>query len=257
MRDNAVKVAAIASLPRLGFNEHWGCIQDALQPFGIPLSRFQGVFWGQCMQRAFTECVDDGVDWILTIDYDSIFTHYHLDRLLGTFADNPNMGALAPLQTKRACKSPLMYKKGCEQVTFDTNTPFRVDTAHFGLTLIRTSCLKQLPKPWFVATPGPTGEWDDDRTDEDIYFWNRWYDAGFSVYIEPRCRIGHIEMMVSEFGDDYQFRQVHASEWRKREYGDTHARNPIRTIPLQEGTSPNANAWSCGAMDQARAGAAS
>jgi hypothetical protein len=32
-----------------------------------------------------------------------------------------------------------------------------VKTAHFGLTLLRTSKLKQLPKPWFHSTPSPVG----------------------------------------------------------------------------------------------------
>lgn len=235
MSDNAVKIGAIASLPRLGWNANWGCIQDALSPFGIPISRFEGVFWDQCMQRAFNDAVANDLDWILTIDYDSMFTQAHVDKLLGTFADNPNMDALAAMQIKRQSDSPLMYKRGADEIKFDMNKPVRVDTAHFGLTLIRVNALRTLPKPWFWSKPGPSGEWDDDRIDSDIWFWNQWYDAGLSVYIQPQVRIGHLEVLVSEYSDAFQFQRTHPGDWRKREYGAGNQGLQLRSKPLPEG----------------------
>lgn len=232
-----VKVNAVMSLPRLGWNDAWGCAHDALAPFGIPISRFFGVFWGQCMQRALSDAVENGVDWILTIDYDSVFTTAHVDTLLSVFADNPDMDAIAPLQVKRASDTPLMYRKNSTEITFGKTRPFRVDTAHFGLTLLRVDSLRRMPKPWFKAEPGKDGEWGEGRTDEDIYFWEKWYDCGFSTYIHPAVKIGHLEIMVSEFDEDFNVIHTNVSKWRERELGSGNQGVQLRAQPLQDGPS--------------------
>lgn len=209
-----VKIKAVMSIPRVGWNDTWGCIYEALSPFGIPIERNTGVFWGQCMQRSFEKAIDDGVDWLLTIDYDSVFTAEHLDALIGDFGANSHIDALAALQCRRASPFPLMTVGGADEVEIG-NGPIKVTTAHFGLTLIRVDALAKVAKPWFKGEPDSTGGWGDERLDEDIWFWHQWRLAGNSIYVTPNARIGHLEVVVSEFDEQMQPRRVYVSDWRK------------------------------------------
>ena len=208
-----LRICALMSIPRVGWNDNWGCILEALRPFQIPVHRFTGVFWGQCMQRGFEECIEQGVDWVLTIDYDSVFYAKHLNTLLGEFGNNPEIDALAAMQSRRGQPFPLATVGGQTKVTI-TEKPLKVTTAHFGLTLIRMECFKNLEKPWFFGKPDDKGEWGDDRMDDDIWFWHQWRKAGHSIYISPSTRIGHLEMVVSEFDDDLKHRQISMPDWR-------------------------------------------
>lgn len=209
------KIAAILSAPRIGWNDFWGGCIEALAHRGIPVTRHSGAFWEQGMQQLMSQAIANGVDWILTLDYDSTFTNADVDRMLSIFAQNPHMDALAPLQIGRGRQEPLFGKRGQKEISFDTSKPFRVDTAHFGLTLIRASSLATLPKPWLWSQPSPLGEWDDERIDADIFFWNKWYESGLSVYIDPGTRIGHLQVMVSDYDPDIKPRHTHVNAWLK------------------------------------------
>jgi len=214
-----IKIAAVTSIPRVGWNDAWGVMFDALRHFGIPLRRFTGVYWGQCMQRLFNDCVNDGLDWILTIDYDTMFTAEDLDRLMGWFGRTPEADAMAALQSRRQHGTPLLTIKGATEKQV-TDAPFEVTTAHFGLTLIRVDALKQIPKPWFWSKPDDNGEWGDDRTDDDIWFWRQWGAAGKKVFVAPDVNVGHLEIMVTDFKTSVEPVKMTAAEWlegRKKE----------------------------------------
>jgi hypothetical protein len=180
-----------------------------------------GVFWGQCMTKAMQELIDDGIDWVLTIDYDSMFSARHLDEMFGVFGSRPEIDALAPMQTKRQEQHPLFSINNQEVVSFQWGQPFEVDTAHFGLTLIRTEAIKKMQKPWFLASADSSGEWGDGRVDEDIHFWRQFKAAGNSVFITPDVRIGHLEVVCSEFekleDGEILYQQVPVNKWKERE----------------------------------------
>ncbi len=209
-----IKIKAVMSVPRIGWNDASQAIENTLRPFGINMVRFNGVFWGQCMQRAFQECLDEEIDWILTLDYDSMPTPMHLNRLMQSFGQNPEIDALAALQMRRGQNFPLMTRAG-ETETEITGAPVKVHTAHFGLTLLRVDALRSLPKPWFFAKPDDSGNWGDDRLDDDIWFWHQWRLAGKTIYVDPEARIGHLELMVSEFDDDMQPHHIPIGDWWK------------------------------------------
>lgn len=211
-----VQICAAMSLPRLGWNDTWGSIVDALTPFRIPVRRYTGAFWGQCLQGVLEDCIADGIDWVLCIDYDSLFTPKQLDRLLGTFGANPHIDALAALQPKRNDGTPLMSIKGSKGVTVD-GSPIMVNTAHFGLTLIRLDALAEIEKPWFFGKPGPDGTWNHpEKIDDDIWFWHQWNKHGKTVAVDPCVRLGHLELMVSQFNQNMELERITVSQWRER-----------------------------------------
>ena len=72
----------------------------------------------------------------------------------------------------------------------------KLKTGHFGLTLIRASTLRDVPKPWFLGIPAPDGSWGKGHQDEDVYFWRNWEKAGRTLYAANRVAVGHLEPMV-------------------------------------------------------------
>ncbi len=212
--ETEIKIAAILSRPRFGLNVFWDCASEALSPWHIPIQSFYGVFWGQCMQTAMEDNIANGVDWILTLDYDSLFTSKHVQQLIDVLGQNPHIDAVAPLQVRRGRPLPLAVRAdGKMQLT---GGPIQVATAHFGLTLFRTDAIKKMKRPMFWEQPTKDGGWGEGRLDSDIYFWHQWREAGNSLYVHTGCKIGHIEEMVSEYDEKGEHRHVYLTEWRKR-----------------------------------------
>lgn len=197
-----VKIKAIASVPRLGFNDHFGSIHDAFRPFGIPVAFYQGAFWEKGIQSAIEDCITQEIDWILTLDYDTLTTPEQLQTMFQTFGRNPHMDALAANQPRRNTGMPLMTvrRDGVLQSRIEISGPIQASTAHFGLTLLRASSLKDLPKPWFFSTPAEDGTWRGPGViDADIYFWKKFEREGRKLFVQPDVCIGHLEAMVSVF----------------------------------------------------------
>jgi hypothetical protein len=214
---NTVKVGAYLTLPRYEAVAARTVIEQALKPHKINLTTTQGVFWGQCMQRMFQDAVDKDIDWILSLDSDSLFTDRHVSQMFAIFNSNPQIDAMAALQCRRGSKYPLLTTgSGIEDEHLQIDgKPFRVTTAHFGLTLIRVSALKDVAKPWFKSQPSETGDWNDDRLDDDIWFWHQWRLAGKNIYVAPSVSIGHLEETVAVFDEQMQGKHIYVHEWRK------------------------------------------
>jgi hypothetical protein len=193
----AVKVRAVMTAPRFECTWARNIIEHSLRTLNIPLAVSGGVFYGQCMQKMFAECIDVGVELIITIDFDSVFTPEDLTRLIKVAMSDPGMDALAAWQCRRGNGSPLLSCGIDGEI--EVSGPLKVNTAHFGLTAIKTAALAGLPKPWFWSKPDSNGEWTDDKVDDDIHFWNIWKEHGKTVYVDPFVQIGHLEEVVSHY----------------------------------------------------------
>lgn len=216
-----VKVAAVMSVPRLGFTDNFFCIAQALAPHGIAPTKVCGVFWGQSNQRAIEPMLDSH-DVILTFDYDTIFSAKTIEALL-TLLMFTGHDAIAPLQSKREADSvmfapPDVSPEDVTQVEDDwfAKPVQEVGTAHFGCTLIRTAAIKKMPKPWFLGVPSPTGDWQNGHVDEDIYFWNKFREAGNTVGMATHVSVGHAELMITwpSRGDTSKVQQHPTDFWQ-------------------------------------------
>lgn len=212
-----IRLAAYLTLPRYEAVASRSLIEVALRQLKIDLTTSQGVFWGQCMQRMFEKAVADGIDWILSIDSDSLFTAAQLSLLMDTLASNPHIDALAALQCRRGSPYPLLTTGSNveDQIVEVSNQPVKVTTAHFGLTLIRVDALREVPKPWFCAKPCDDGTWGDERMDDDIWFWHQWRLAGKSIYVAPSVSIGHLEETVVQFNEKMEPEHMYVHQWRE------------------------------------------
>ena len=52
--------------------------------------------------------------------------------------------------------------------------------------------------------------------DDDIWFWHQWAEAGKTLYCDPLCSIGHLQVMVSQFNDDMNAEYPTPEKWRER-----------------------------------------
>lgn len=204
------KTYALMSVPRLGFMDAFFCWHEALVPLRIPVQKYTGAFWGQCLERGFDQVIrEHDPEFLLTLDYDTVFTAQDIEDLLCVMVNNPDIDALAPIQAARSRSGPLMTiagSNGRPSGTLDASMFFPTHcnalTAHFGCTLIRASALKDLARPWFWSRPGRDGAWGDGREDEDIYFWKRFAEAGKRLCIANRVAVGHLELMIRWPGDN-------------------------------------------------------
>ena len=197
-----MKVCCLMTAPRYTATFARNTIDTSLRAIGIPLTCSGGVFYGQCMQRMMEDVVrEDQATVIITMDSDTVVVPYDIQMLLNRMAAQPEIDALAALQSRRGGKYPLFTMGKNTEARFE-GKPEQVTTAHFGLTAIRVSALKRIAKPYFVGKPNADGEWGDGRIDDDIWFWSQWRDAGNSVYVDPSVSIGHYEEVVAYFDDE-------------------------------------------------------
>lgn len=218
------------SLPQLGHNTTWGCINEAFFACGLPpplVCPKPAGWWERGIQNILAMlCKSEETEVAIALDYDSVFTGYDLDNLLSCFAANPQIDALAAFQPRRGDGEPMLLLD--EQIAdpmkpverqVEKKLPIKVRTAHFGLTLIRLSRLKDIPMPWFLNVPGEGGSWEhlaEGKTDADIYFWNKWHEHGRNAYVLPGVRIGHLEQLVAMTDLDGVTRHRYYERWREQ-----------------------------------------
>lgn len=216
------RVKAVCSVPRLGYNGHFGAIFESLGKFNLLPCWFTGAFWEKCFETALEDCLFGGpkhpddkrpswdeqikkelqCDIILCLDYDTVCVADDVGLILGTIQERTDIDALASFQPRRGTGDPLCGIKGFDGGEMSALGPFKVDHAAFGLTALRASSLVSLPKPWFIAQVGARGpSYREEYRDPDMYFWDKWGENGKTAYVHPACTIGHIEEMVSFFDD--------------------------------------------------------
>ena len=145
-----VRVEAVLSVPRLGFNDNFFTWAQALMPLGIRPTKVTGAFWGQCLQRVMEQFVNE-CEYLLTIDYDTFFCQADVEHLLA-LAMTFQCDAITGLQTKREDGRPMLTmldtldnppKEGSTEVprSWFSAPVQQVDSAHFGCTFISTAAL--------------------------------------------------------------------------------------------------------------------
>ena len=215
------RISGVMSVPRLGFLDNMFCAFEGLRSTRVRLRKHTGAYWEQCITRGIEQALEsEDPEYILTIDYDSIYSRTDVEALVFAMMRHPEVDALAPIQASRSRQMPLMTVKGEDGQnrgvlprSFFKPEVAEVRTAHFGLTLIRVSALLDTPLPWFHSKPDSDGRWDANRSDADIEFWRNWERAGKRVYIANRVSIGHAELMVRWPGRDLAAIHQHPTEY--------------------------------------------
>lgn len=211
-------VHAAMSRPRLGWQDMFSCALETLMPMGINLYSRSGAYWGVSMANAIEAVMETGSEYVLTMDYDTVFCKDDVEDLLATMIANPHVDALVPLEMGRVDDRVLLNATaphGQTGLTFNDmdSTLIPIRTGHFGLTLFRSSALKKLPRPWFQHSFNPNGGY---KNYEDVEFWLAFQAAGLNTFLAPRVVIGHLEVFVM-----WADRDMKMTTQRTQAYHDT------------------------------------
>lgn len=221
-KSGVLRIAALMSCPRLAWTDTFGCVNEIFLPLGIPLTRHSGVFWGQGLTRLMEEGIERDLDYMITVDYDSIFTREQVIQLIKLMEENEDIDAIIPVQIRRGSNNSMFtIRDGNEfarevkyEVFEQPLTP--ISTGHFGLTIIRASSLLKLARPWFLAIPDADGQWGPGHIDEDIYFWLNAECAKWDVRLANEVRIGHIQNVVSWPRADFTPQFQYLKDWNEK-----------------------------------------
>lgn len=192
-------VHMVLPTPRYGPSVHHKCIYEAIGQLRLRMHTVSGCFWNQHLCPAIeTELQNPDCRYILTLDFDSVFSAQDIIDMYRIMETHPHIDALVPMQSHRGTKSPMFTIRGKSEVPFNVfDMPTcEITTGHFGLTLIRADKLRKLPRPWMVGVPANDGSWGEGHIDPDIYFWYEWEKAGNTVHLANHVVIGHIEDVV-------------------------------------------------------------
>lgn len=190
------KVAMVLSTPRIGFMDLMDGIADTCMKLGWSFFKWGGTEWGKGLTAAIQNAIEKAdPDYIMCLDYDSVFTADDCRELLRLMQENPDVGAVYPVEAHRHSDVPLGFDTGGDIVYRGELT--EVLSGHFGCTILRREMFKSLPHPWFFSCPDPnTGMWTQNNIDADITFWALAGLHGWKTCQANNVQIGHMELCV-------------------------------------------------------------
>lgn len=200
-----VRVMAALSLPRLAFTDPLFLVMQLVQ-MNIEVRKHSGAFWEQSLSALLYAAVEEGFDYVLAIDYDSVFKPVDVWHMLRMMQSRPDVAAMFPVEYRREADEILLGlpgSKGSVRADAFADQLVPATVGHFGLTLIRVSALKTMPHPWLRSEPNAEGKWGDGRIDADIGFWNKMRAAGHTICCASRVVIGHLQQTITWPGEDY------------------------------------------------------
>jgi len=205
---NPKAIVAVLASARYGPAMHHRCVDESLNILGIPSHVFCGCFWHQILCETMEKYIaDPAIEYVITTDYDTIFRKADVAELCRLMRACPDVDAIVPMQWKRNSDAPLLNMgRGDGPVythEFDRHLT-RIFTGHFGLTILRAASLRKMTRPWMVPVPDEEGRWSEKKVDADIYFWHKWKDEGFSVYVANNVKVGHLEELITWPGPDFK-----------------------------------------------------
>ena len=206
-------VRAVLAAPRFGPTMHFRCILNACGALRIHTTIVQGCFWWMQICEAMEEALSEGAEYVLALDYDTLFSKEDLLELYHLLQTYPEADAVCALQSKRGEETVLVGlseedRAVANNLTFARNLT-RIATGHFGCTLFRANKLKSLPRPWMVPVPASDGTWTrgSDAIHPDIQFWHDWAAADQTLYLANKVVVGH--MVEEAMWPGYDFKPVY------------------------------------------------
>lgn len=190
------KVVMVLSTPRVGFVDPYPGIIETARDLGWAYQPWGGTEWGKGLTMAIVKAIKDhNPDYIMCLDYDSVFDADDCRKMLKLMQDNPDVGAIYPVEAHRHGDVPLGFDTGGTVVYRGELT--QVASGHFGCTMLRRQIFNDLPHPWFFSMPNPeTGLWAENNVDADIAFWVMISGHGWNTCQANNVQIGHLELCV-------------------------------------------------------------
>jgi hypothetical protein len=205
---------AVLSAPRFGPMLHMRVSAEAFHRVNVQYIVAQGVYWHQVLCECLEGILADtkrAVKYIITCDYDTIFTASDVLTLYRLMEIFPEADSICGMQSKRQSREHMLCNLRGEGAKPRTEVPILellskqitpILSGHFGLTIFRADTLRKHERPWMVPEPNRENRWGDHRVDADMSFWKRWHGAGHNAYMANRVVLGHMEEVISWPGDE-------------------------------------------------------
>lgn len=214
------RVHAVMSCPRLAFTDNMFSVAGAFRDLNIPISKFGGAYWHQGMDRALAFALQsEGVEYVLTLDYDTVFDSDDVLALLTLMERYPEADSIAAAQFKREEDHLLVHTDGeewQEVAKINRHDIVPVKMAHFGLTVFRAESLRKLKKPWFAGKMDPEGGFGEGRIDPDVQFWHEFRAQGFRPFMASHVCVGHCQQFITWPGENFEPLHQYSSEYAER-----------------------------------------
>lgn len=216
------KLVACFSVPRLSFSDHLFCVMDGIGKLGLRWIERAGAYWHKCLCLCMEDAIAGGAEFILTLDYDTVFAPQDVVNLYALMLACPQADAIMAMQCKRDGDSILAWGKGADGKSLAGIAPdeFGDDlipcaSGHFGLTILRASALAKMSRPWFSEVHDDDGRWGEGSIEADVSFWHRFHRDGLRLYLAPRIVVGHAQLLVTWPGVEGKPVHQYPTEYRR------------------------------------------
>lgn len=196
-----VHIGMALSMPSVSHTATWQCIVDVATRAAMPVVTGGGAFWHAALTRSiealleYRDAEGGELDYILTADFDSIFSLDDVRKLATHLAQWDELDCVVPLQLKRERDGEALVESDGPA---DLNEPLiRIKSGHFGLTMFKRSFFDRLARPWFRESPDADGRWSDGRIDADIGFWRNAEACGLVTCLATDVPLGHYQRVIT------------------------------------------------------------
>lgn len=149
-------------------------------------------------------------DYLMWIDSDIVFTKKQFMELLnmnkniasGWYAQpalSEDGSSLTPITLEandEEFKEIGQYKMMTAKEIENKTKPFNADYIGFGWVLIKKGVFEKLEYPWFAPRMRYLENGVQDLCSEDVAFCIDAKNAGFEIWVDPKCRVGHEKNIV-------------------------------------------------------------
>jgi hypothetical protein len=132
-------------------------------------------------------------DKVIMIDDDMVWKPEAVEQLLNSPYDvTVAPYVLSDFETSSVrIKDKFAHKDAIKEKT----EPFPIESAGLGFTVCNYNVLQKLSYPWFLVEEltrnDENGQGRGGTMGEDVYFFNKIRDNGFTPYCDPRIKVGH------------------------------------------------------------------
>lgn len=221
------QVTFLMSVPRLGFTLHTQGLMESIYKYNAPCVMEGGAYFGLSMEKGIRKALTHNTPYIITIDYDTVFSADDVWRLVSLMETHPEYDALAAVQLRRGEHRVLVSGEPGKNYDLSSfaDEVIQARTACFGLTIFRRSAFEKMPYPWFRHRD----EWNPDGThartvEADMCFWEKFEQYGCKLGVATGVCVGHLEEFVVWPGPDY--RPVYQEESDYRHHGKHKGAHP-------------------------------
>jgi hypothetical protein len=149
-------------------------------------------------------------DYMLWIDSDQVFDNTSFQKLLDmdkeiasgwycqpyTMTDGSRMTPIVEFMNNAFFLEHGSYQFLSANQIQEKEEPFVVDYIGFGWVLIKNGVFERMDYPWFAPKPIKLSDDITEMCSEDVAFCRDAMLAGFDIWVDPTCKVGHEKLFV-------------------------------------------------------------